>query len=747
MNSKQEQEELIFDQARELKSLAEQSSFLEQACNGDAEMKRRLLELLSFEPKAQRFLDGVMGKVKDSHLLEEIPDAPDEFDDQVGTMVGRYKLLEKIGEGGCGSVYMAEQTEPVRRRVALKIIKLGMDTKSVVARFDAERQALALMDHPNIARVLDAGATETGRPYFVMELVRGFKITEYCDANQLTMPQRLGLFIQVCHAVQHAHQKGVIHRDIKPSNILVSVHDSGPMPKVIDFGIAKAIEEPLTDLTLFTAYSQLIGTPAYMSPEQAEMRGSDIDTRSDIYSLGVLLYELLTGKTPFDGQELIRSGLDNLRHTLREQYPQRPSTMVTTMQGNELQATAKRRQSEPLKLISALNGDLDWIVMKALEKERQRRYQTANALAMEIQRYLDHEPVLARPPSRFYRLRKLVRRNQIAFAAAAAVFLALAAGFGVSTWMFFREREATKIAVDAKEHEAQLRAAAERGAANEVELRQAAESHAKNIQAAGLIQNNRFEEAEKLMTTIPQKYQTMEGIQALRSLGEWHAIRKEWQPAAKLFDLVLKVNQSEATYYSSLDYARQACTLMKLKDAAAYETLRQDMIRRFAGTTERHIADRVLRYSLLSPPDAKLSERLSPFVGCLTNQPINPASFADDSAWHYLGVAMYEYRQGQYADGANYCQKCLNYIGRAGPGSARIAVANILLAMCDVQLGRKDDAQPHFADGKDLVDQKFKTPLPATDGFSSWFDWIYARILLDEAESLMTCENYISPGH
>ena len=320
---------------------------------------------------------------------------------------------------------MAEQEEPVRRRVALKIIKLGMDTKSVIARFEAERQALAMMDHPNIARVFDAGATETGRPYFVMELVRGVKITEYCDQNNLDTRQRLELFIQICQAIQHAHQKGIIHRDIKPSNILVTLHDGVPVPKVIDFGIAKAIEARLTDKTLFTAYEQFIGTPAYMSPEQAEMSGLDVDTRSDIYSLGVLLYELLTGRTPFDAKKLLQHGLDEMRRTLREQEPHRPSTMVTTLQGTELTATAEHRHAEPPKLISLLRGDLDWIVMKALEKDRRRRYETANGLAMDIQRYLNSEPVMARPPSRLYRFQKLVRRNKVVFAAGGAVAAAL----------------------------------------------------------------------------------------------------------------------------------------------------------------------------------------------------------------------------------------------------------------------------------------------------------------------------------
>src|SRR5439155_15664252 len=283
--------------------------------------------------------------------------------------IGRYKLLQQIGEGGCGVVYMAEQAEPVRRRVALKVIKLGMDTKTVIARFEAERQALALMDHPNIAKVFDAGATETGRPYFVMELVRGIKITDYCDQNNLSTRERLALFTQVCHAIQHAHQKGIIHRDIKPSNMLVTLHDGVPVPKVIDFGIAKATEGRLTDNTLFTAFEQFLGTPAYMSPEQAEMSGLDIDTRSDIYSLGVLLYELLTGKTPFDANDLLALGLDAMRRTIREKEPVRPSKRLSTMLEGEQTTTAKHRGTEGPKLIHLLRGDLDWIAMKALEKD------------------------------------------------------------------------------------------------------------------------------------------------------------------------------------------------------------------------------------------------------------------------------------------------------------------------------------------------------------------------------------------
>jgi WD40 repeat protein/serine/threonine protein kinase len=404
-----------------------------------------------------------------------------------GDRISHYKLLQKIGEGGCGTVYMAEQEEPVRRRVALKIIKLGMDTKQVVARFEAERQALAMMDHPNIAKVLDAGATETGRPFFVMELVRGIKITEYCDQNKLSTRERLELVIQVCRAIQHAHQKGVVHRDIKPSNLLVTLHDGVPVPKVIDFGIAKATERRLTDKTLFTEFQAFIGTPAYMSPEQAEMSGLDIDTRTDIYSLGVLLYELLTGQTPLDAQELVRAGLDEMRRTIREREPLRPSTRLSTMLAPELTATARHRHAEAPKLISLIRGDLDWIVMKCLEKDRTRRYETANGLARDLQRHLNQEPVSARPPSKLYRFQKLVRRNKLAFSAAATVVSVLGIGFGVSTVLFIQKNRAYGRAVVAEAEQARLRQVAE---ANELAARRIAYASDLNLAQEALRQNN-----------------------------------------------------------------------------------------------------------------------------------------------------------------------------------------------------------------------------------------------------------------
>jgi eukaryotic-like serine/threonine-protein kinase len=317
-----------------------------------------------------------------------------------------------------------------------------MDSKQVIARFEAERQAVAMMDHPNIAKVLEAGTTETGRPYFVMELVRGIKITDYCDQTQLNTKKRIELFIDVCRAVQHAHQKGIIHRDIKPSNILVTLHDGVPVPKVIDFGIAKATEGRLTDATVYTQLNQLIGTPAYMSPEQAEMSGLDIDTRSDIYSLGVLLYELLAGSTPFDARELLALGLDAMRKTIREKEPVRPSTRLATLKGADCTTTAKCRSAEVPQLIHQLKGDLDWIVMKCLEKDRARRYETANGLAADLKRHLDNEPVTARPASQLYRFQKLVRRNKAAAAGVASVVLALVFGLGLATAALVRERAA-----------------------------------------------------------------------------------------------------------------------------------------------------------------------------------------------------------------------------------------------------------------------------------------------------------------
>jgi serine/threonine protein kinase len=428
----------VFTEAIQLPN-EERIAFLDRACADDVDLRHRIEKLLRSNDRAWDFLEtppsGSINAVRAKVSAGEKP----------GDQVDRYRLLQQIGEGGCGIVFMAEQEMPVRRRVALKIIKPGMDTKSVVARFEAERQALALMDHPNIAKIFDAGTTESGRPYFVMELVKGVKITEYADQNSLTTQERLRLFAQVCHAVQHAHQKGIIHRDIKPSNILVTkTVEDDDLPVVIDFGIAKATtNQHLTDKTLFTAFEMLMGTPAYMSPEQAALTSVDVDTRTDIYSLGVLLYELLTGATPFDTQKLLKQGVDEIRRVIREQEPVKPSTRLIKLADTELTTLAQHRQSEPTTLVRAVRGDLDWIVMKALEKDRTRRYATAYGLALDIQRFLSNEAVLARPPSKLYKLQKTAQRNKLLFTAAGVITLFLIAGLIVISVALSKERQAS----------------------------------------------------------------------------------------------------------------------------------------------------------------------------------------------------------------------------------------------------------------------------------------------------------------
>ncbi len=453
------------------RSAKERDAFLDEACAGMPKLRKAVDALLA-NHKEDAFLEApAFSTAPPTVSLGEIGEKP-------GQKIGSYKLLQQIGEGGIGVVFMAEQEEPVRRRVALKVLRPGMDTKSVISRFESERQALALMDHPNIAKVLDAGATEAGRPFFVMDLVRGVSITDFCDENRLPTAERLALFITVCHAIQHAHQKGIIHRDIKPSNVLVTLHDDVPVPKVIDFGIAKAIDQRLSDKTCFTEFHAFIGTPAYVSPEQAEMSGLDVDTRADIYSLGVLLYELLTGKTPFDGKELWSSGLDTMRRTIREQEPASPSSLLATMQSADRTTAAERQRTEWTKLTGVLRGDLDWIVLKALEKDRTRRYATASDLALDIRRYLENETVLARPPSAAYRFRKLVRRNRLLFAGIGAFIAALVLGLGIATWQFVEKGIAYRRAVAAEQEQSRLR-----GDAEEARKVAEAQSRAAKLQA------------------------------------------------------------------------------------------------------------------------------------------------------------------------------------------------------------------------------------------------------------------------
>jgi serine/threonine protein kinase len=458
-------ERSIFAAALDITDPAERAAYLDQACGQQPGLRQHIDELLAAQDKLGSFLARPPAVPQGTLAYEPVAEGP-------GTRIGPYKLLQQIGEGGMGVVYMAEQEQPVRRKVALKIIKPGMDSRQVVARFEAERQALAMMDHLHIAKVFDGGVTATGRPYFIMELVHGVPITKFCDDNQLTPRQRLELFVPVCQAIQHAHQKGIIHRDVKPSNVLVTMYDDKPVPKVIDFGVAKATDQRLTEKTMFTQFGTLVGTFEYMSPEQAEMNALGVDTRSDIYSLGVLLYELLTDTTPLEQRRLREAAYDEVLRLIREEEAPRPSLRISTS-GGRLVTIAAARGTEPAKLSRLVRGELDWIVMRCLEKDRMRRYETANGLARDVQRYLADEEVEACPPSTGYKLRKFVRKHRAGIAAVAVFAALLLAGIAVSTGQAIRARQAEQEALAARDDEMNQRQQAERqrGRAEQAEAR------------------------------------------------------------------------------------------------------------------------------------------------------------------------------------------------------------------------------------------------------------------------------------
>ena len=492
MNDEQDRLMDLFNEARAKGSDAERSAYLDAECSGDAALRRQVEALLEAHTRLGDFLKPP----GDEALPSEGP----------GTVIGSYKLLEPIGEGGFGVVFMAEQLQPIHRKVAVKVIKPGMDTKQVIARFEAERQALALLEHPNIAKILDAGATESGRPYMVMELVHGVPITQFCDANDLTTEERLKLFLTVCEAVQHAHQKGIIHRDLKPSNILVTLHDCKPVPKVIDFGTAKALQQPLTEKTLFTAYGKLIGTPTYMSPEQAELSGLDVDTRADIYALGVLLYELLTGTTPFEAERLRSAAFDDMMRIIRQEEPPKPSTRVSTL-GKRGIEVARRRQLDVVMLRRMLRGGSG--LMKALEKDRARRYETANSLRQDIWRHLEHHPVEAGPPGRMYRMRKFVLRHRMGVALAGSVTLALVGGLIASLIGFHEARLERDRAVAAEAETEKQQARAERMAREEAEQRHRAEALLRRMEmqrARELFDHNEARAGLATLATLVRQY-------------------------------------------------------------------------------------------------------------------------------------------------------------------------------------------------------------------------------------------------
>jgi serine/threonine protein kinase len=507
----------------------ERASLLHRECAGRPEVRQRIEQLLNAHVCSHPLLDQPDLEQTGAYFPSERPGA---------VIAGRYKLLEQIGEGGMGRVWVAEQMEPVRRKVALKLIKAGMDSKSVIARFEAERQALAVMDHPNVAKVLDGGLTETARPFFVMEYVKGVPITEYCDATRLSVPDRLKLFTQVCQAVQHAHQKGIIHRDLKPSNILVAPYDDKPVPKIIDFGLAKAMHQPLTERTLHTAHETVLGTPLYMSPEQAQLNNLDVDTRSDLYSLGVVLYELLTGTTPLEKQQLREAAWDEIRRIIREEEPPRPSTRLSSTE--TLASVAAYRQSDPQKLTKQMRGELDWVVMKALEKDRSRRYETANSFADDIRRYLVGEAVLAHPPSLPYKLKKLLRRHKGVSLATAAVAAVMIVATAVSAWLAREAQRSERDAIAARNQ------AVARGAEALAAQRLADARTAQLLTAYGQAINGLAEQLMRGRAT-PQGCQNLE-----RLLTSYQNVAQEIGPSRESDRIHMKLRRTLCDAYSDV---------------------------------------------------------------------------------------------------------------------------------------------------------------------------------------------------
>ncbi|HEX9047695.1 MAG TPA: serine/threonine-protein kinase [Verrucomicrobiae bacterium] len=715
--------------------------YLNQACAGDPTLQARVEKMLASYSEADRFFqESLQSSIDFAQLGREVTAVARQYsglDEEPEKQVGPYKLIERLGEGGCGAVYLAEQEQPVRRQVALKIIKLGMDTRSFVAQFRAECQALAMMDHPNIARVLDAGATEHGRPYLVMELVRGMKVTEFCDANKYGLQQRLELFVKVCQAIQHAHQKGIIHRDIKPSNVLVTLIDGQPVPKVIDFGIAKAIGgERLVDVTVFTACEHLVGTPVYMSPEQAALGGMDVDTRSDIYSLGVLLYELLTGKTPFDQMKLAQAGFDEMRRVLREQEPSRPSIKLMDLPRKELQQAASDRGLDADRFKLALRGDLDWIVMKALEKDRNRRYETANGLGMDVLRFLDNEPVLARSPSQLYKFQKLVRRNRAISVAIAAVVLTLTLGLGLSTWLFLgeraarlEERAARDRAEAAERQQIRLRIESDR-------LRQAGEFRQRLTQATVARSRGKIEEADRLVAGIPLPEPNLEYADLYRALGDWHASNGSWEPAADRFGVLEQVNQPDDWDTTTLDYLRYGAALLEKGDTDGYERFRRSAVAHFAETPNPVAAERVLKASLLTPPSAELLAALQPLALTASNS-LAEAQAPEDvwammAAWRSFSLALWEYRRGNYAGVERWHEKLpadkTTYECRL--------IFDVVTAMAHWQTGQRELARTELARARQHIEGRFDH-MPLGD---YWWDWVFPQILLQEATGLMSKE-------
>jgi serine/threonine protein kinase len=708
--------EAIFNAAVALAESAREE-FVAVECRGDEALLERVQVLLAAHADVSEFLDEpqVMPEIE-AELVRLKPE-------EEGERIGRYKLLQQIGVGGFGTVWMAEQMEPVSRKVALKIIKLGMDTKEIIGRFEQERQALAMMDHPNIAKVFDAGATQFGRPFFVMELVKGIPITQYCDETGLGTRERLTLFGDVCSAINHAHQKGIIHRDIKPSNVLITLYADKPVVKVIDFGIAKATQSKLTDKTLFTRFEQFIGTPVYMSPEQAALSAVDIDTRSDIYALGILLYELLTGKAPFDAKTLAEAGYDEMRRIIREVEPPRPSSRLSTVVGEERTTIAKARRVEPEKISRLVEPDLDWIVMKAIEKDRTRRYETANGLKLDIHRFLADEPVNATPPSIGYQFRKFARRNRATLRVAAAIAAVLVGATTVSTWQAIR-------ATRAEHEQARQRHEAELAREVEAKMRRQAEARETIARAMMLFEAGNLDEVEKVMASItPTTLEpTLANADSILFVCKWYAANHRPQEAMEAFRVGLQTNSGlRVGEKNSRIYVELACLLLEVGDTEAYERFQRDILERFGQSADYLLVYRAAQVALLRPSDAELLDKLRSLM-----ERVEAADLRDlgMKSWQMFLVALFEYRHGDYSRAIQFGEETLKVGALARLASCTYA----LLGASEQRLHHAEKAQLALVKCQQLLDSAPTLRDQPDEYWNDWYDWWTARSLLREAQ-------------